>query len=203
MELTLGIDWAEVLPRVAEHGSAYMPGALGDQIVDDLLAVELPWRELDDRLSTGVNQQYTFASLEPAAHPSVDAFCRELSAGVRAADHGRFGLDQFAFNELGFHRYNDGDLGITRHRDMDFYRLLIVGITLAGSGELHLFDEHDQPTQVWQTQPGDVYAFRAPGLAGCIDGRPRHATGPTSGRTSLTLRFNEHGYLGGWDQAFS
>ena len=196
------IAWNDVLAQVADTGSAYIAGALDEGTRHDLLSIELPWREIDDRLSSGVNQQYTFASLEPVADPVLDSFCDHMCAAVRAADGGRYGLDELVFNEVGFHRYNDGDLGISRHRDMDFYRLLIVGITLAGSGELHLYDDLDVQTQVWHTQPGDVYAFRAPGMGGCVDGRPRHATGPTAGRTSLTLRFNQHGYLGGWDDAF-
>jgi len=199
---SLEVDWSEALSKVLLTGRYRLAGALPDGLRLGLLSsdmVPMVWRQLDEQLPNGVHQQYKFASIDPRESRIVHDLCADISDGVRQCDQGDLGLDEFALNEASFHRYQPEDAGLSRHRDMHFYRLLIAGFTLEGTGELHLFDDLGTTTEVWETEPGDLYLFRAPGLAGNSDGRPVHATGPTTGRTSLTLRYNHHG-RGGWDE---
>lgn len=195
---TWGIDWQVALGATSETGSCYMTAAVPLEVRQALLTTPVTWEAIDDELATGVSQQYTYGTVDPTTNDDVGSVCAALSQDLRSASGGTLGLDDFELNEATFHRYASTDRGISRHTDMSFYHYVIVGITLDGTGDLHLY-EGDSLATTWQTQPGDLYLFRAPGLAGCeADARPPHATGATPGRTSLTLRYNSHGYLGGW-----
>lgn len=198
----ISMDWTAAIDMVCRTGRAYAPGAVGEQMLERLLSIELPWVDLDERLHSGVYQQYAFAGLEPKTQPVTSELCRQIAGGLAPVAASVSGLGAFACNEASFHRYRPGDAGLSRHRDRDFYHYLVIGVTLSGDGELHLYEDHkneDQVVETWHTKPGDLYLFRAPGLDGCEDGRPAHATGTTvGGRTSLTLRHNTHGYGGGW-----
>jgi hypothetical protein len=199
---SLSLDWTAAISQVLMTGRAYAPGAVGGEMLQRLHTIELPWVDLDEQLPSGVYQQYAFAGIEPETNPVTAELCRQIAGGLAPVVASVAGLGAFVCNEASFHRYRPGDAGLSRHRDRDFYHYLVIGITLSGDGELHLFEDHNNGGQVgetWHTEPGDLYLFRAPGLDGCDDGRPAHATGTTvAGRTSLTLRHNTHGYGGGW-----
>lgn len=200
---SLMLDWNAAMQDVLTTGRAYSPGAIGGATIERMLAIDLEWRDLDERLPSGVYQQYAYDGMEPSADPALNELCMTIGSALRRAAPLVAGLSGFAVNEASFHRYRPGDRGLGRHRDRDFYHYLVIGITLAGDGELLLFDDdgpESRPTEIWHTEPGDLYLFRAPGLqSGTADVRPAHATGLTvAGRTSLTLRYNSHGFGGGW-----
>lgn len=197
--LGVGVEeFRGALAEVGETSRTFLPGVV-DTVGIVGLEARVEWRHLDEQLPSGVYQQYDFASLRPAADPVVSVLSAELTKLAVEAASPHMGLDGLELNEADLHRYRTGQAGLGMHRDMGFYRLLVIGITLSGSGPIHVYDDQAQLVETWDTGPGDLYLFRAPGFAGVDDGRPRHATGPTSGRMSLTLRHNMHGFGGGWN----
>lgn len=194
------IDWEAALLAVAQRDKVLLPAAVDPSVLTELLSVDLVWLELDEQLPSGVQQQYRFASIDPAANQVVGDFCAAVHNGLAAADRGKAIGRDFVLNEASFHRYEPDDGGLGRHRDMGFYHYLVIGVTLGGSGELHLFDA-DAVSEVWETRPGDLYLLRAPRFLGNKDRRPAHATVKNTGRTSLTLRYNTHGFGGGWPES--
>src|SRR5262245_1029692 len=77
-------------------------------------------------------------------------------------------------------------------------RGVIVIVTLSGEAEFTVLESRDPPVTLdrWTTSGGDVVLLRGADL-GALGARcPLHQVGtPTSGRFTMTLRHNEHGYV--------
>ena len=100
------------------------------------------------------------------------------------------GLQDFAPNEARYMRYSGRSAGLGVHRDGKCYALLVCVFSLSGTAPFCVVGEDGADPLDVLVHAGDLVLLRAPGFAGCRDGRPRHAVGaPLAGpRTSLTIR---------------
>lgn len=92
-------------------------------------------------------------------------------------------------NELTFHKYDDSDVGLSRHKDSKRFVGVIAIASLEGKCDFGIWREGK--TTLYPTEPGDLLLMRAPGLIKTDqDIRPEHSVVNirTPIRTSMTLR---------------
>ena len=79
------------------------------------------------------------------------------------------------FNSMVLHRYEEGSIGITPHRDgLSFINLVCVFV-LGGRGSFYVCsDRSGNDSKEIDASPGNVIFMRAPGFLGFEDERPFH-----------------------------
>ena len=127
------------------------------------------------------------------SHPLVADLRYELAAVVQEQGSGITGLNSWCPNEAWVQRYHGTGGGITVHKDLKRYRLLVAVFTLKGAAPFTVYRNRAGDAEMaWTAGTGSLVLLRGPGLGGIEDGRPLHAVGgPDRGeRVSLSFRMN-------------
>ena len=188
-----GLD-RRALADVATAGVAIVRGAVDDALCARLLAevqsggdrfLPLPARV------NGIRQraEQLAVRIGDPEHPALGRLIGSLREALVAQPHAT-GAHRFVPTEARYMRYTGETAGLGAHRDGKCYSVLVCAFTLAGAAPFTVVDDEGRPTLDALVHAGDLVLLRAPGFAGCADGRPRHLVGaPLAGpRVSLTLR---------------
>jgi len=126
-------------------------------------------------------------------YPLIQHLCRELETVINEQGAHFTGLESWHPNETWVQRYRGAGAGVTVHKDLKRYRLLIAVFTVKGTATFTVCQNRVGDTEaVWEAGPGSLVLLRGPDFGSVDDGRPLHAVGgPSHGeRISVSYRMN-------------
>jgi hypothetical protein len=184
------------LDIVKERGAAFIEAAL-DREVAEKVALECSkgtFERLAEQEGTARQggEYFTLAG-SMNGFPLVERLCQELTTTVHQQGSHIAGLESWHPNEAWIQRYRGAGAGITVHKDLKRYRLLIAVFTVQGTATFTVCRNRAGDAEaVWEAGPGSLVLLRGPELGGVDDGRPLHAVrGPSHGeRISVSFRMN-------------
>lgn len=191
----------------------YNPGAPGGILIPELLAPETRQRLLGDiaacsssfqrapRAYGNALREFDYLHLGEADEERITGefphlfALRDRYADVynRTARHASFSPSS-SLNSIAVHRYWEGSLGITPHRDESGFVNLISVFVLSGTARFYICGARDQyrPQRIrasWHPGAGDLILLRAPRSDAEHAWRPLHGVGPvTAERYTITFR---------------
>ena len=185
---------AGVLKDVGDTGVAVVRNAIAPslcrKLVDEADVAASRYLDLPSPVN-GVHQraEQLAVRIGDPTHPALHHLVARMRRALASEPAGT-GVECFDPTEARFMRYAGAAAGVGIHRDGKRYALLVCIFTLAGTAPFRAVGDDDEPVLDVLVHAGDLVLLRAPGFAGCADGRPRHTVGePLAGpRVSLTLR---------------
>ena len=196
MIISTETDLRAALCTVSQTGAAFLVDAIQEEALS-AVAAELesaPYTRLPEQQGRARQEgEILVLTSGSRGYPAMSLLCERLTAAILAAGDGICGLDQWRPNEVAVQRYPERALGITPHRDLQWYRYLVVVVTVEGTAEFMLCKNREgELLDTWQAGSGSLVLLRGPGLGGTEEGGPLHAVaGPAVGhRTSLGLRMD-------------
>src|SRR5262245_135978 len=196
--LRTDLDLRNALDGTMAIGGGFVHEALQGSFRQRILSeIEgAPFETLPERAGRkGVRQQASCFVVrdDMGAYPLVRELRDELVSRLREQADPLPGLRAWSPNHASVQRYAPESIGVSPHLDGRHFRYLVAVFTLEGAASFALCtDRTGTVLHQWETLPGSLVLMRAPGLAGCDDGRPLHTVrGPQQGRrTSLTYRMD-------------
>jgi hypothetical protein len=184
------------LDRVQEVGAAFIEAALDREAARNV-ALESSrgtFERLAEREGTARQDgEYFMLAGDMDGYPLIEHLCRELKTIIIEKGSHITGLESWHPNEAWIQRYRGAGAGITVHKDLKRYRLLIAVFTVTGTATFTVCQNRAGDAEtVWQAGSGSLVLLRGSELGGVDDGRPLHAVGaPGHGeRISVSFRMN-------------
>ncbi len=184
------------LDRLQARGAAFIDGALDPNAVTQVAKESSSgnFERLAEHEGTARQDGEFFAVASPMNnYPLIAGLCAELIAVVHQQGSGIAGLKSWYPNEAWVQRYRSRTGGITVHKDLKRYRLLVAVFTVKGAAPFTVCRNRAGDAEMaWTAGPGSLVLLRGPGLGDIEDGRPLHAVGgPDHGeRVSVSFRMN-------------
>lgn len=204
--LTMKIEDLEVFSSPEHDGVIHIPNFIGEADLSEAQSelAQLPWRDTHDTYKNArgmtIHQNHDTYALNLARGPQgyLDKIPNIYGSARRVKNFINYALSDslpqlssWIPHELSLHRYDDAEVGLSRHKDHT--RFIGVIAIAALEGECDLAIHRDGEDTLYPTEPGDLILLRAPGVyPEDQDLRPEHAVinlrTPT--RTSMMLRSN-------------
>lgn len=191
-------------------GSYVMDKAVSDEYLASLPDLSIiPWRDnhstFENKRELTVIQQHDVYALKllvgDQAVVAQSQFMRDIANEVERFVQGLSSefpvLSDWRADEVSMHRYDQEDIGLSRHRDNLRFWGLVVVLTLQGSSDFVIYD--GEAEHVSTVRPGSLALMRATNLIGNPSDKARQTTlCPEHGvvrvrelpRTSLIVRDN-------------
>jgi hypothetical protein len=184
------------LDTVQERGAAFIEAALDPEAAGKV-ALESSrgaFERLAEREGTARQDgEYFMLAGDMGGYPLIQQLCRELKTVIHGQGAHITGLESWDPNEAWIQRYRGAGAGVTVHKDLKRYRLLIAVFTAKGTATFTVCQNRAGDAEaVWEAGPGSLVLLRGPDFGGVDDGRPLHAVGgPSHGeRISVSFRMN-------------
>ena len=195
-------NFAERLPEQLEvardRGYTYIKSALGAEFCHGWRQelIRGPWQRLEDR-GQNVQQEFDFYRWQehPTRLPLTGQVTRRLGKLIRNQHRLAAPYGTWRPNDISIQRYQEGQTGITAHRDYKSDITLVAVFTVAGYAKFRACSDQTgtDTRDFWYTEPGSLILLRGPGLLGPgTDGRVYHSIHPPKigHRISVGIRHN-------------